>query len=263
MVVVCHGGPWTDAAYLRPELDALAASNRVVYWDYRGSGHSSTAPLDTYTFEQLADDLDHLRACLGVEDVRVLAHSMGGAVALSYALRHPQRCKALILIATSPTADLRRLALPILRTAGLGRILKVTARALRYLALWSWRSDSPERTLANFSIMATLQEGSPQTRDEIKRRERLLNNANGDALERQGRRFNVQRRLPEISCPALLIVGTEDAVFAAATPCYGGLRNAERLELQGVGHHPLLEATNLVLPAIAEFVSSAGALPSS
>lgn len=53
----------------------------------------------------MCDDADALRAHLGHERIAVLGHSFGGAIALEYALRHPERVSHLILVCTAPRFD--------------------------------------------------------------------------------------------------------------------------------------------------------------
>src|SRR6476646_7133530 len=125
-LVVCHGGPSTTHSYLVDDLAALGDRATLIFHDYRGSGRSDAAPRAGYTFERLADDVDELRAHLGLERLGVLAHSMGGFVALEYALRHPDRCEHLILISCTPAGTWQRTALPTLRALGLGRFIKLS-----------------------------------------------------------------------------------------------------------------------------------------
>ena len=72
--------------------------------------------------------------------------------------------RRLVLIDTSPSGSASRMAIPTLRALGLRRTLTVLRRAAAYIGLWSWRKSSDERTLAQFSIMATMQEGDPRFR---------------------------------------------------------------------------------------------------
>lgn len=100
--LVVNGWPGVDHTYLRPGLDRLAGSLRLVYYDHRGNGRSRGAPLDTLTLDQLADDAAALAATIGPDPVLVLSHAHGGAVAQELALRHPERVAGLILMAATP-----------------------------------------------------------------------------------------------------------------------------------------------------------------
>jgi proline iminopeptidase len=100
--LMMHGGLGFDHTSFRPEFDALASRHRVVYYDHRGNGRSGRPPLDTLTMEQLADDAAALLDHLGAAQARVIGHSYGGFVAQEFALRHPERLEALVLIDTTP-----------------------------------------------------------------------------------------------------------------------------------------------------------------
>lgn len=61
-VIVLHGGPDFDHGYLLPDLDRLAASFRLIYYDQRGRGNSAVQvqPEDV-TLQSDLDDLDVVR----------------------------------------------------------------------------------------------------------------------------------------------------------------------------------------------------------
>ena len=98
-VCVAHsGGPGIDYAYLRsPELEQQFT---MVYPEPVGTGRSGRLPAyDLAAYVRfLAALVDHL----GEPAVRVLGHSYGGFVALSYALQHPDRVAGLALYDSSP-----------------------------------------------------------------------------------------------------------------------------------------------------------------
>ena len=98
-ILVVHGGPRLDHAYLRPGLDALAARNTVIYYDQRGTGRS-TADLEpgSINLDSFVADIDALRQILGFDRVTLLGHSFGALIAIEYALRHPDGTRALILM---------------------------------------------------------------------------------------------------------------------------------------------------------------------
>lgn len=102
VLFVQHGGPGADHSYFRPFIDELGEVAQVVYVDHRGTGRSSDAPLETYTVEQMADDLDELRRYLGIDKIVLLGHSYGGMVAQVFAQRHPGSLEKLILSNTAP-----------------------------------------------------------------------------------------------------------------------------------------------------------------
>jgi pimeloyl-ACP methyl ester carboxylesterase len=96
-------------AYMTIELmDAivpgLAASRQVIAVELQGHGH--TADIDRpITYEQMADDAAALLDHLGVERADVVGYSMGGAVALQIAIRHPAVVRKLVVASASYTSD--------------------------------------------------------------------------------------------------------------------------------------------------------------
>lgn len=98
-ILVVHGGPGLDHAYLRPGLDALATRNTLVYYDQRGTGRSSAELTGSViNLDTFVDDIDALRQALGHETISVLGHSFGSLIALEYARRYPDQLRALILM---------------------------------------------------------------------------------------------------------------------------------------------------------------------
>ncbi|WP_217551927.1 alpha/beta fold hydrolase [Streptomyces sp. GbtcB6] len=103
-LVVLPGGPMRASAYLG-DLGGLAARRRLVLLDLRGTGDSAT-PADpaSYRCDRLVDDVEMLRAHMGLDHMDVLAHSAGASLAILYAAAHPQRVRRLALITGNPAA---------------------------------------------------------------------------------------------------------------------------------------------------------------
>ena len=104
-VIVLHGGPDFDHEYLVPEMDELAESFRLVYYDQRGRGRSfGGQQADDVSIASETEDLDRVRDHFGFERVAVLGHSWGGLLATEYALSHPEHVSHLILVNTAPVS---------------------------------------------------------------------------------------------------------------------------------------------------------------
>ncbi len=123
------GLPWRAEQCVRHPYQRSCRSEPVFHSrldDYRGSGQSSTAPNDTYTFARLADDLEELRLYLNLGSVPLLAHSMGGLVAVEFALRHAS-AKSLILAGVTPCMSPAATAAPMIRALGTRRTIRIAA----------------------------------------------------------------------------------------------------------------------------------------
>jgi proline iminopeptidase len=91
-------------AWFRP------GAHRVVSFDQRACGASTPhagdpdTDLAAVTADRLVDDLEQLRAHLGVDRWLVAGHSWGTTLALAYAEQHPDRVRGLVLVGVTTTS---------------------------------------------------------------------------------------------------------------------------------------------------------------
>lgn len=92
---------WSEVA------QRLAGERRTVAFDFRGSGESEPARDGDYSYAARADDVGSVVDALGLNQVVIVAHSGGAAVALQYAARQAGRVAGLLLV--DPPTDPRAL----------------------------------------------------------------------------------------------------------------------------------------------------------
>jgi pimeloyl-ACP methyl ester carboxylesterase/DNA-binding winged helix-turn-helix (wHTH) protein len=88
-------------------LRDLSARFRFVHYDERGSGMSDWDVADV-SFSSWVSDLETVVDAVGLERFALLGVSQGGAVAVAYAARHPERVSHLVLYGAFPTGRLVR-----------------------------------------------------------------------------------------------------------------------------------------------------------
>ncbi|HEX9547753.1 MAG TPA: alpha/beta hydrolase [Acidimicrobiales bacterium] len=104
--VFVHG--WScDHTYFAPQAGHFASGHRVISVDLRGHGQSDKPQgdkpnADCYTIANLADDVAWVCRELRLEHPVVVGHSMGGAVTLELAARHPDLPAAIVLVDAAP-----------------------------------------------------------------------------------------------------------------------------------------------------------------
>lgn len=108
-LLLIHGagvsaGSWTH------QLAGLSGTFRVLALDLPGRGDS--APIREPSVERYAGAAHRLLEALGTGRVWVAGHSLGGAVALALAARHPERVKGLVLISSCARLPQRESPLP-------------------------------------------------------------------------------------------------------------------------------------------------------
>jgi 3-oxoadipate enol-lactonase len=239
----------------RSQIRALRPHFRTVAYDQRGHGQSS-APDDEAAYSQaiLADDLAGLIRRQGLAPARVVGLSLGGAVAIELAIRHPELVAALVL------AD-----------AGSGSDDPDAARRLCDAWAAATRAHGIDR-------LASLMLASPFFEHYVARRGRrarcqielLVRRHPAHGLvhgltQAIGRRPPVYARgaeLARFTQPTLVVCGERDRVcrkpsdFLART-----IPGAELLLLPGLGHMTNLEAPRLFNATILDFLNRVGLAP--
>ncbi len=211
----------------------LARARRVLIPDLRGHGDStSTGIAEGYDFETLVRDIEGFVQAVGVHRLHLFGHSMGGMVAVRYALAHPERVASCLFVCTSP-------AVPV----GLGRDSVLRAGRLGCERGMAWLQARIEKKAREAQGETPFYHGEyPSERYWTHHRRRLLA-MDPLAYLNLGRAMMDQApvtdRLGEIRVPCLVLVGGDDEEFLEGADLFErGLPEVVRVTLEGAAHHP-------------------------
>ena len=250
-VVLLHGFP-LDRTVWDEQIDALvAAGARVIRIDLRGCGESE--PSDgPALMEALAGDVAGVLEALHVERAALAGHSIGGYVALAFFRMYEERVAGLALIASHVAEDASRNANadPVQRELAAGRD-DLAARLERDGAM----NAAVDSYLPRYFAPQVYRE-----RPELVERVRAImqrQSARGCAQLVRGmkERLDSHDLLEDVRVPALVIAGAQDVYLKPRTlrETAAAIHGAAFVELDGVGHLPMLEAPAETANALATF----------
>jgi proline-specific peptidase len=106
-LLVLHGGPGAAHSYMKSLDDLAVDGQEVIYYDQIGCGNSpGPADADFYSWALFEDEIDAVRAALGLTQVHIIGQSWGGMLLLDYMVsKKPQGVKSIIIssaMASSP-----------------------------------------------------------------------------------------------------------------------------------------------------------------
>lgn len=219
-VVLLHGLGSSSADWSF-QIPALSARYRVLPVDLRGHGRSRPAR-GSLGVERLARDVFEALAALGEDPVHVVGLSLGGCVGLAMAMMHPAGVRSLTLVN----------AFAKLSPAGVGGLVRAGRRVgLACVAPMPALAAHVAGTLFPDPEQRGLYDAAVQSLSATPRRTYL---AAMGALAR----FDARRRLPEVRCPTLVVVGDRDQTVprAAADALCQGIPHVRLVVVCNSGH---------------------------
>ncbi|MDF2576799.1 MAG: putative hydrolase, alpha/beta fold family [Chlamydiales bacterium] len=224
-----------------PQVSQFKSNYRIVVVDLRGHGKSSKPEDLTYTIEALANDCFKLLMQLRVNSSNVVGLSLGGFVALQLAIDYPYAVKSLVLINSAANLKPRtwndhlKLGLRQLIT-NLPIPMSITARFI------AAKLFSPINQQAQYSQAV----------------ERISANNRGiyQKMFRAALQYDVLKRLHEIKCPTLIIVGEKDQVLPNrfALELKEEIKNSKYISLPDAGHVANIDCADKVNALIQMFL---------
>jgi pimeloyl-ACP methyl ester carboxylesterase len=243
-VVLIHG--YTDNARdWVPLLPYLSKNLRLIVVDIRGHGRSSK-PECCYGRLDFAYDIKLLLDALGVERAAIVGHSLGSIIAQTFAEYWPERTSRVVLISSTGGAPPRPHPKPQFDFAAEIRKLKepIDPDSPFMIAWW----DSPTPVDPDFIRR--------QRQDAAAIPLRVWLAVLDQALPADTAYADLQRTLPRLRAPTLLIWGSKDPIMEEPVrrTLRRALPNAEVKVFEGLGHNPFWEDPQDVATVINAFL---------
>ncbi len=219
-----------DHACYAFQVSTYAKHFTCVSLDLRGTGESA-APAGAYSTETLADDVAAFMAAAGIEKAHVAGLSLGGAVGMWLAAKHPDRVLSLSLHSAWTKTD------PFLETVVSG--FQTFAKAFDSVAEMTIRGIFP------WCFTPELYAAKPDYIDSLAAFVRSRPEPSVAAFLEQSDavvRHDVEAQLNRIAAPTLITFGRHDALtIRFAETMRKNIRSSEVVIFEGCAHAPLYE----------------------
>ena len=210
----------------------LASENSIVRYDGRGNGLSEWN-VKNMSFDTWLQDLETVVDAAGLEKFALMGHSQGGAVAIAYAVKHPERVSHLVLCgAYSRGANFR----------GRPEAAEVR-RALETLVQLNWGKSNPSffQLVTNLYIPENTSEEEQSWFKELQLIS--VSNVNLVRFMRGCDEIDVRALLPLVRVPTIVFHSEKDRI---APPEEGRILAAE---IAGAKFVPLSSGNHILVAA--------------
>jgi proline iminopeptidase len=265
-MLVVHGGPGLEHAYLLPGMLGLAKSNRLVFYDQRGGGRSEgEVNSATVSFDRFIADIDAVADSLRLGSFVLLGHSWGGLLALQFADRYPNRLRALVLMNTEEPGQrylARTIEIATRRAApdSAARARLVASEALRR------RDTSAMNAILRLAFRSTFADTALAHRLEVHLAPRTAQNLSRVAELVMGplAKFDMWDVAARVRVPTLVLQGADDVTpIEMARELARTIPSAQLSVIDNAGHFPYVEKPTETIGAINGFLSRVKPLPAS
>jgi len=252
-VVLLHGLGVFAESWLY-NIPVLAKRFSVYAPDLIGFGRSDK-PKISYDMEVFDRFLLGFLNSIEVKRAVLVGNSLGGGIALYFALSHPDRVEKLVLvdpalIGRDVSWGLRILSIPLLGRVLIGKGSKEELRRALSSSFYDPKFLTDDWVEEAYRISKL-----PGIKHPF-----LSVIRNGVSLWGIKRRYVLINRLHELSMPVLIVWGEEDRVISVryAYAAYYRIKNAKLIIFEGCGHAPQIERYTQFNKAVLEFLQAGG-----
>ncbi|MFL5392744.1 MAG: alpha/beta fold hydrolase [Myxococcales bacterium] len=245
VLVLVHGN-FASSRWWQRVFDRLPRGFRAYAMDLRGCGQTESRS-GGYSIPRLSSDVGAFVDALDLPAFHLVGHSLGGAVALDFALRCPERVRSLALVAPAPAGGLAAMrngtshSARMLRSVSGGALSMFAMReAYRMHGAFGTKRLMLRDALAKMMPGATLDAGVFEALlDDAARLRPEAVVGFFQALDE----WNVEEQLPGFEVPTLIVGGGKDVLvpMAELEKMAHLMRHGELRAWPEVGHSPQIE----------------------
>lgn len=252
VLIAHHGAPGLGSrAEPKASFGPLADTFRVVVFDARGSGESEGKP--PFTHEQWVADVEALRQWAGAEQIVMAGGSYGGFIAMEYAIRHPDRVRALVLRDTSADSDNEQAAR---RNAETSTRVSIDMEKLDRITDGRVRDNEDLRDCWREILPLYDHDYDPGKVEERVASTMYRYETHNFAFAVNQPRYDIKPQLPGITCPTLATVGRGDWItpVESSETIVSLIPGARLVVFEKSGHSPQIEEAEHWLQVVRDFL---------
>lgn len=239
-----------DSSTWTPFCSVWGGHSKLIIPDIVGHGKTQISEeLNRYKIETAARDLNRILEQLGIEKVDVLGYSMGGRLALTFAILYPEMVRKLVLESASP---------------GLETEEERKSRCINDFKLASFIKEEGIESFVDYwgriPLFNTM-ENLPAETKKLIRKQRLNNSPTGLANSLIGMGTGAQpswwEELNQVSCEVLLLTGDKDVKFCRiAEKMMKRLKNGAWISVPKSGHAIHVEDREKFGTIVSDYLSN-------
>lgn len=239
-VVFLHGG-FGDRRMWNDQFAEFAKNYFVVRYDERGFGKSAK-PTDKYSpVSDLEMLLDHLK----IDKAHLIGNSLGGYLAIDFAIQKPSRVRSITIVAAGPS--------------GVEPSKEDTERMMAVFKAAKDEGLNKATTMWIQNPMIAVTSSLPKTAPLLQ----TMIEDNASIFEMRFWPFEqtdppAVKRLNEIKVPALIVIGDKDSpgVQSAAEAAATGIAGAKKVIMKDADHLPQMDNPEEFNRIVKEFLST-------
>lgn len=245
--ILCLHSLFLDGRMFDALLSAAAGRFRVIRPDFRGQGSSAPATGDSVSMDCCADDVIALIETMRLPPVHLAAASMGGDVGVRVAARRPELFRSLVMMGSSVRSE------PPEQLANFRGLLDRTRDG-------GFAGDDLDMMMG--IMFGATTRAKPEAQPMLAHwRNRIgqLPPSTWPAMYGVLERPAAVDLLAQVTVPTLVYSSMDDVARPVewSREVAEGIPGARLETLEGVGHSPILEAPNTVIPQMLAFMAAA------